>query len=409
MLITNWESAENLGDYAILCAQVRLLEESGGMTVAILGNQPSVAVPAALADRHCGDAPWPSPSRRGLTTWSRSLAACLAILLYPPISRLLPEDYRRVVRLLSTADIVMPKGGGYLIADGSLRKVLFLARTLFPLMLARRLRVRRVLWGHSIGPARGRIGRALIRTALKDASIAVRDDASLALCHEFGLAAQRAPDLAFLTQPESARGPADASDGCRVVNVGLTAKRISACAAIQHQYLRSLAAAVTSICAAIREDGRRAEVHLIPQVTGPTPSEDDRPVLREVVDLLCSEDCVVASPPDDIESALTAYGHLDFLVATRAHSAVLSACAGTPFFVFGYIGGKAQGMVQDLGLPEWTTTDLSREIPAHALKCYQSRDALRTQIARGLPAARKRIRDLRLPTDVAAAAPGVPR
>ena len=364
VLVTNWESVENLGDYAILRAQVGLLERRCGASVGILGNQPGVVIPQELRGRHLGDAPWPSPSRSGLLAWARSLAACAALAAHPPLVRFFPERYRSAVCLVATADVVMPEGGGYLFADGSARKVLFLARALFPLLLARRLHVPRTLWGHSIGPARGRAGRALLRMALKGAIIAVRDDASLAVCHDLGLAAERAPDLALLTIPKRAVAPSDQANRAVVTKLGVTAKRISASAGAQRDYQQALASAVTTICATVREAGGRAEVHLIPQVTGPTPREDDRPVLKAVAGLLDGEDCIFEPLPRDVESALAMYGSMDFLVATRMHSAVLAACVGTPFFVFGYIGGKSRGLVRDLGLPEWATTDAVHEIPA---------------------------------------------
>jgi polysaccharide pyruvyl transferase WcaK-like protein len=157
-----------------------------------------------------------------------------------------------------------------------------------------------------------------------------------------------------------------------------------------------MAEAITLIASAAADSGQKVEIRLVPQVTGPTFSEDDRPVLEQLAARLDDQDCVVEPQPQDVAAALETYGSFDFLLATRLHSAILSACVGTPFAVFGYVGGKAQGMVQDLGLPESTTTDRLEEIPATALRCYQNRDSLRSQIARGLPSARERVYGLSL-------------
>jgi polysaccharide pyruvyl transferase WcaK-like protein len=93
---------------------------------------------------------------------------------------------------------------------------------------------------------------------------------------------------------------------------------------------------------------------------------------------------------------LRVYRSLDFLLATRMHSAVLAACAETPFSVFGYVGGKARGLIDDLGLPDWVTTSEPSSLPETALECYRHRSHLRVQIRAGVSAARKRIRSLDL-------------
>lgn len=396
VLVTNWESAENLGDYAILKTQVQLLEQHYGATVCVLGNQPGVVLPRDLEGRHCGNAPWASPSRGGMASWIRGLVCCLLVLARPSLSRFLPDTYRSLVSVLAQVDIVMPKGGGYLMADGSLRRALFLARTAYPLFLARRLGIRRVLWGHSIGPVKGRISRALLRTALQDARIVVRDDDSLRLCLGLRLTADRAPDLALLTAHDFFSKPFAQSGEEGVRRIGVTAKRVSANEGIQQLYLQAMAEAIAFIGSAAWDRGHKVAIHLVPQVTGPTPSEDDRPVLKELAALIRSENCVVEPPPRDLAAAMETYAGFDFVLATRLHSAILSACVGTPSAVFGYVGGKAQGMVQDLGLPEWTTTNRFEEIPVTALRCYRNRDMLRVRIALGLLGVRDRLRSLSL-------------
>lgn len=396
VLVTNWESADNLGDYAILRAQVGLLEGRLGASVRILGNQPGVVLPAELEPRHCCDSPWVSPWRGGTRAWAGGLARSLLVLAWPPSSGFLDGGFSQLVRLLAAADLVMPKGGGYLLTDGSARKSLFLARSLLPLLLARRLGVHRALLGHSIGPVKGWPGRALLKTALRGAQIVVRDDASLRVCRDLGLPADRAPDLALLTVPPAGKGRHhDASRG-RITRIGVTARRVSADGHTQDRFVRAVAEAVALIAAEVADSGRVARVHLIPQVVGPTPLEDDRPVLNELAGRLGAVECVQEDQPADLAAALGTYARLDFLLATRMHSAILSACVGTPFTVFGYVGGKAAGMVRDLGLPAWTSTDRIEEIPATALRCYRERDSLRAEIARGLPEARERLYRVRL-------------
>jgi polysaccharide pyruvyl transferase WcaK-like protein len=394
VLVTNWESADNLGDYAILRAQVTLLEEHLGARVSILGNQPGVTLPEELADKHCGDSPWPNPLRGGLGGWGRGLLSSLLVLTWPSLGGLAFARYRSLLRLLAETDVVMPKGGGYLMAEASLRSFFFLLRTIYPLLLSRRLGVPRALWGHSIGPVRGWPGRALLRTALTGARIVVRDDASCSVCNELGLRVGRGPDLALLTLPPEPQSVCPQFS--KICRIGVTVRRVTRSEESQHQFLKAVSKAVTLMAANAAHSGQSPEIHLIPQVTGPTSIEDDRPALASLAALLPQVCCVVDSQPQDVLAALDMYEGLDFLLATRMHSAILAACAGTPFAVFGYVGGKAQGMVQDLALPEWTTTSQVDQIPVTAMRCFRSRDQLRSRIAVGLQAARSRISALSL-------------
>jgi polysaccharide pyruvyl transferase WcaK-like protein len=397
VLITNWESADNLGDYAILRAQVDFLERRLSARVRLLGNQPGVVFPSELEGRHCGDAPWVSPWRGGAAGWARGFVCCMLMLIQPQAAGLLPRRYRRLHECFRCADLVMPEGGGYYLADRSFRKAMFLLRTLYPLLLARRMGVPRAVWGHSIGPVRGLMSKAMLRVALRGASIEVRDDASLALCRELGLPAGRTPDFALLTKSSETLSPRVAIAGGGRRSIGVTAKRISSDGALQQRYIDAMVAGLESIASSASVEGAGLTIHLVPQVIGPTPSEDDRPVLSRIAEALAPLDCVLESPPRDVTAALSLYGSFDFVLATRLHSALLSICAGTPAAVFGYVGGKARGAVEDLMLPEWVTTSTIDDIPGMATRCYERRGELRSLADAGVSAARSRLTALRLP------------
>lgn len=395
VLVTNWESSDNLGDHAILAAQVAFLEDTVGACVRLLGNQPGVSFPSDLAKRHCADSPWPSPWRHGTVAWVRGLLLAAVSLISPAAASCVSSAHAAVVRTISTADVVMPKGGGYFLADGSPRRCLFLLRMLYPLLLARRLGVARVLWGHSIGPVHGRPARALMRMALGGAEIVVRDEASVDVCRALGLHAGRAPDFALLSGAD-ARPSRRTTPVTAQVHVGVTAKRVSANPRVQAGYIDAMSSALTLLAESAAHEATRAVFHLVPQVIGPTPQEDDRPVLAELAKKLPSLPLLHEERPETIAAAVALYGEFDFVLATRLHSAILAACAGTPFAVYGYVGGKARGFVQDVGLPSWVTTSELEQIPRMTLRCFEARRELRVRLESGLDHARARLEQLRL-------------
>ncbi len=371
--VSHWYSVDNLGDVAILGGQLLLLETHGVSPSVLVGVDRGVTPPDSARGCEFTCVPWPNPATFGLGPWLWGLVWSLITLLAPR-SRLRPVAFREFVGLLSSFDALMPKGGGYLYSRSGLRGVLFTLRICWPLLLARRIGVRRLVWGHSIGPADTWLGERLLRTALRGADVIVRDDASRALLDRWGIAHKRAPDFAFAyarrapsTDPRGAQGD---------VTLGLTARTIGS-ATDQAAYEDALVAAIDRLQEDVRAGtGRGVRLLLLAQVTGPLPEEDDRPVLQRIGQRVRCE-CLASEFGDgDVEQALRRYGQLDFLIATRLHSALLASCVTVPFVVYEYIGAKARGVIRDLGLPEWVVIDEVSKLPELARRGWRERDGL---------------------------------
>jgi len=172
--ISHWYSTDNLGDLAILVGQIEVLKALGVHRPVLIGVEPGVEVPPGLEIGTFACSPWCSPQTRGARRWLGGLLWALVALAMPR-SRFLPREWRAFVATLAGLDVLMPKGGGYLYSRSGLRGLFFTMRICWPLLMARRLGVRRVAWGHSIGPAEGRLGSRLLRWALAGARILVRD------------------------------------------------------------------------------------------------------------------------------------------------------------------------------------------------------------------------------------------
>lgn len=277
----------------------------------------------------------------------------------------------------------MPKGGGYFYSRTGLSGLLFTLRICWPLLLARRLGTSRLVLGQSIGPADTRIGALILRGALRGAHIVVRDEQSAELLTRWRMPHERAPDFAFTWV-----GAVDSSQEQRsgdVITIGLTALTIGG-SSQQAAYEDAMVAALNDLLDDIRgEKGQEVRLLLFPQVVGPHPREDDRPVLQRIAKRVDGGGSMVELSHEDVPTALKAYRDLDFLVASRLHSSILASCVCVPFVVYEYIGGKASGAVRDLGLPPWVVVsrpdDLSRTI-GHA---WKERRSLEGIIESGLP------------------------
>jgi polysaccharide pyruvyl transferase WcaK-like protein len=380
--ISHWYSADNLGDLAILTGQLRLLEDAGIRPAVLIGVEPGCEQAPGVDVTEFTCAPWPAPSTGGLRGWVRGLLAAMIVLAFPR-SRCVPRDFRSFSRLIGGLDVLMPKGGGYLYSRTGAKGILFTLRICWPLLLARRLGISRLVWGQSIGPADTRIGTLILRTALRGANIVVRDEASVALLTSWGLPHQRAPDLAFMwaSTVDHTRKRVRGDDA---ISIGLTALRIGE-PALQAAYEKALLAALNDLLRSVRVNGRKVHLLLCPQVIGPHPSEDDRPVLRRIAEQVEGGGAMLELSHEDVASALASYRELDFLIASRLHSAILASCACVPFVVYEYIGGKARGAVRDLVLPAWVVVDRAGDLGPAIRRGWSERDALKETMGVRLP------------------------
>jgi len=166
--------------------------------------------------------------------------------------------------------------------------------------------------------------------------------------------------------------------------IGVTARQVGR-AAKQQAFEDELVAAVNKLVRGAAAERKAIEVRLLPQVKGPQPQEDDRIVLRRIARRIEGDARIVELSHDDVEAAIDAYSELEFLIATRLHSAILASCAGIPFVVYEYIGGKARGAVADLGLPSWIVLSKLDGVTETVLRGWKDRRRLALAIDLGLP------------------------
>jgi len=400
LALSYWHGPGNLGDLAILRAQIALLRQADpDIQIDLIAvDSRSAQSAAAMADVSFESIlilPWQG-IYSGRLEWLLGAAKATLALVAPDYLSF-GTDVRVLRDLLRKVDAFMPKGGGYLYALGGPRGLLFTARIAWPLLLARRLGVRRILWGHSIGPCDGWLGSLLLKTALRGAEMTVRDHASLKLLTKWGIPAQILPDLAFQLVTEDTK-PYEACRGSAIRRIGLTARNMGRGKSGQQEYEKQLRVGLNGLIAKIRRDeGVDVEVVAIVQVAGQLEHTNDGHVLSRILSRLDCKSRLVTPGGGGIPTMselLNAYAELDLLVATRMHSAILASCAGRPFVVIEYIGGKARGIVDALGLPDWVyLTDL-RDLSEILVRAWEGRSALEDCVKAGGLNAQRSLRRL---------------
>lgn len=346
LLITNWQGPANVGDAAILDGMIHVLRSADPEAeIVVVGNEPGLRIvdyPAACPIGISSPVPRPATDPVAYVT---TMAWFLLALVSPRIGMLLHPRVRDFCRQILESDALLPKGGGYLYSMGGARAFLYALRISLPMIMAVRLGRPVIVLGHSVGPLHGMGGRVIRATLRRAAVIVVRDDRSLRLLAHFGIGALRAPDFALCLKPR-AQGESAVDMGCRRQRVGVTAKDV------QREVGVSLADLLDHLSAIVDRvsGGRATDVVGLVQVTGPEPSQNDLPVLQKLQNVI--PDMSIVVPARSADAVREALRELDLLIATRLHSAILALLEGIPVVMLSYHPGKAEGIVEDLGLPE---------------------------------------------------------
>lgn len=343
-------SDTNLGDAAILTGTAQLVRElRPDAAIALAPGMPANALAerdTATARREgievlaplCaqpvrGVSPEGTIALHGRALWEA--ARSLALLLSPRAGgRLLSAAERRTLEAYRRADLLVVEGGSSLRAEGRLSHVVHVWRFVFPVLLGLRLRKRVVGLGHSLGPIERGLPGALLRFALRrDWTIYPRDPYSQELYRKItGRDVPWIPDLSLALRPPSP--DRNGHEGRRVA-VSVRPLEGSREQAVEDRLVRVLELL----------DPRPDEVAVIANAFGPSPKQDDRPVLERLERRLGERGFnVTRAEHRDPHSAAGDYGRFDAVFGVRMHAAILARIAGAPSVPLDYEGSKAAGV-----------------------------------------------------------------
>lgn len=150
----------------------------------------------------------------------------------------------------------------------------------------------------------------------------------------------------------------------------------------RQSYMLSIKTLVKHISAQLK-----AKIVIIPQVTYDPQSTDE--IIKNIVDNGNIRNIDIIKDELPIEDLINLYASLDFLVATRLHSAIIATSQGVPTMIISYDGGpKAEGIFALLGITD-VVLDYSMVNPSTIIKnfkrCWNEKAELSRKAKENLP------------------------
>ena len=287
------------------------------------------------------------------------ILACIAKVVQRPLSRFVPANHRQAWQDLLDSDLVVAKGGCYLLRTihSPIKDTLFLYRMTFVFLLARILGKKVVFLGHSIGPVVGAVRRGLVRAALKGAyAIVIRETLSRQYVeNELGIDSKKihlCPDMAFwfCGKPLESKGFTGMSldrERDHLRYIGLTVREwsfpeTSKGNLLMEKYVDDMVDFLS----------RFIDIHLECSFVLLPHCLEDLNLSQHIADKVKSRRVMVFT--DDLSTNELRYlmSKLDCLIGTRIHSNILALTVGTPVIPIIYEVHKGIGIMRMAGVPK---------------------------------------------------------
>lgn len=267
---------------------------------------------------------------------------------------------------LSMADIVVPTGGSYLMAKTTIQSNIVLLLQLWPILLAKVFNKKVHMYAQSVGPFDNWFARWLARYVLDSVELLyVREPISLTVLNDLGVRkpmVKMTADAAFLFSSKYKRQMKEYLKKKGVVDnkikVGITVKRCYDDIR-QKRYEKSIVDFAHYLI-----NKYHAQVIFVAQCTSTLHNDDDRIVARRIVKSMgMPKDVFLLEDEFDHYHIKSLFENLDYLIATRLHSAIFALTGIVPTLAVAY-EHKTVGTMKALGLAEWCVdvADVSQKV-----------------------------------------------
>jgi colanic acid/amylovoran biosynthesis protein WcaK/AmsJ len=353
----------NGGDAAIVEATMQSLRAAAAprqLEFVVYDRSPAAA---ARLFPHWGVRPWPSYvfGRRGrfrrlreplARLRARGAAALLRTRFASLAALLLAREERRYLEEYGRADLVLSKGGTYLVEH------YVLDPHFFDFALARALRRPLVLGPQSLGPFTTPSSQRSVAAALRGAAVFLRDERSRAHLADAGAdpnSVEITADSAFALADADRVREAAARELPSAPRVAVSVREWRHFPAGREAGMTRYRAAVAALVSHLVQ-AHRAQVAFISTCQGvPEYWTDDSAIAREVVAALPTHVAAAVAvdsnwrTPSELREQLAEF---DLVVATRLHAGILALGAGVPVFPIAY-EFKTIEVYRRLGLSDW--------------------------------------------------------
>ncbi|WP_411411563.1 polysaccharide pyruvyl transferase family protein [Niallia sp. BSM11] len=259
------------------------------------------------------------------------------------------------------ADIIVSCGGGFIYSHPKYHIEASLIMHLAQIYFGKRINKPVITYAQSIGPFKSKLSQIINRHVLNQVdSITIREELSKQFLADIGVTKniEVVGDSAF-TMKGSKNNPAVKklveNINEKPFSVGVTVRQWEFPnkenpKALYEKYILSVVAAITKLV-----EKNNATVYLVPQVTGPTPIEDDRIASNHVWEKLApkTRESVVFLKEDYTPMELKEiYSNFNMFIGTRMHSNIFSLSGMVPTIGIAY-EAKTTGIMKLLKLSDY--------------------------------------------------------
>ena len=258
------------------------------------------------------------------------------------------------LRAIKEADLVISSGGQYLRASKNQYKSLYVFfRLLYPLLVAQKYNVPYIFFSQSFEfDAARRIDSRLMKSVC-DRAVAVwaREPLSYKALQTLGVLPQKialVPDAAISIVPCKSDRVTDLLTQHNFNSSPFWVVTIKDC----QSHTPLLLAEMTQLIKQLFASRMLSQLVLISNSQGPTTTEDDRLVARQLAQNLEGKPVAVIEEDLTPNELAAIYGEAKFAIGTRFQSLILALAASTPVYGISYAGYKVKGLMDMLEMPE---------------------------------------------------------
>lgn len=274
----------------------------------------------------------------------------------------LSEKKKKSLEIYENSDIAFVKGGGFLHSYGGIVNTYSNFYDLYPVILAQKMGKKVYFMPNSFGPFLSPGAGKLIKRVLNKCELVTcRESISQEMLkNELAVNSKLFPDLAFflemdknLNEQQMKKFKACLSSSKKNIALTIRPYRFPGAENPEKSYENYKQA----ICDFVRylSDNNYHAVLIEHTFSGNT-HEQDMSCINEVAEML--DDSVDYSVYSDLSLTCRQlkyiYSNFDYIVGTRFHSIIFSLAAKVPAIAITYGGNKGQGIMNDIGLSEYT-------------------------------------------------------
>ncbi len=270
------------------------------------------------------------------------------------LSFILNDGLQKLMEAILEADLVVPKGGGYLLAKNGWSSTLSLLLQLYGIWIPTALHKTVILYSQSVGPFATSLQKWATRYVLnRTKAIFTRESHSVRTLVDIGVTETdvlQSADAALLFQPntrDSMRAVLEQSGiDLSKPTLGITVtEQLSK--KLQHQYELVIAQFASFVAS------KDMQVVFVPQVISPLHNDDDVIVQKRIQSLIADLPNIFFLDTDfSYHDVKGVYENFDFIVGTRMHSVIFALTGLVPTIAIAY-EYKTLGVMESLGLRDW--------------------------------------------------------